>query len=243
LFDTSNKRAEANFANQYKPLRTDTKKDGGLMLRYVLVGIMLIALFGCLMPVSSQAQNRTQENTTTDCKVVVTQEPFTEEICQNVSKMEEVCENRELNYSLAAVEKNFVCLEDSLCMDRGPDGVCYYKLCSKGMTRCRSNITNLDPQKTGVWGVAANFSFDSGTLFEKNPVSKTLFPNETRALDFEQSYEMDLNQKKPSCTIFVKTPAKLQDCNFITKLIENCINTTKNKTVEKTVCNIDQELQ
>jgi len=208
------------------------------MFRLLFGGLMILLLFGCLMPVSPPSVNQTQNdsNATFGCKKVVSEQPYTEKVCQNVSKMEEVCENRELNYSLAPVEKNFVCIENNLCMDRGQDGTCYYSLCSKGMTRCRSNITNLDAQKTGVWSVAANFSFESGAIFKKNPITNTLLPNETSVLDFEQSYEMGLNQSKPDCAIYITVPAKLQDCNFITKLVESCANVTKNRTIEKEVC-------
>lgn len=169
------------------------------------------------------------------CTNVSVQEPYMVEECQNVSRMEEVCVTRELNFSMSEVEETRLCVQKELCVNWLPDGTCVTKYCSKGMTRCKVNITNLDPQKAGEWIVSANFTVD-GNTFKKNSIKKTMLPQESAVFNFEQFYDMDINQKIAKCKIFVSEPTKLQDCSFITKLDEECSNTTKYKEVIKQIC-------
>ena len=207
------------------------------LLRALLLILATASLFGCITPLGPSGPLQPQEgaNVTPSCKTVVSQEPYSESVCQNVSRMEEVCANRELDYSLSDITVINLCLESSLCTARYSDGTCVSYLCSKGMMRCMANLTNLDKQKAGTWSVGSTFAF-KGAVFDKNPQTKTLLPKETGVFDFSHFYDMDLNQPKPVCRIFVASPAKLQDCNFITRIEEECQNVTKYRTVEKEVC-------
>jgi hypothetical protein len=198
--------------------------------------VILFALgmfFGCISFLEETAP--IQPNVSKTCRTVIVQEPYMAKDCQNVSKMEEVCQIRELNYTQTDVTKIWLCTEKDLCVDYFANGSCAVNYCSKGMTRCNLNITNTDPQKSGEWVVNANFTID-GSTFGKNPIKKTLFPGDSANFNFEQFYLMDLNQKKAECEIFVSVPARIQDCSFITKIIEQCQNTTQFKDVEKQVC-------
>lgn len=177
----------------------------------------------------------TKPNVTPECKTVVTQQPYTEQVCQNVSKMEEICQTRELNYSMSKINKTELCVEKNLCVNWYQNGSCISYYCSKGMTRCKATLTNLDLRKAGTWSVNADFIIN-GSIFQKTPIKKTILPKESAVFDFSQFYDMDLNQKKPICKIFVVSPAKLQDCSFITKILEECSNVTKYKEVKKQVC-------
>jgi hypothetical protein len=205
-------------------------------LKLVEKFVILFALglfFGCISFMEDAAP--IQPNVTKQCRTIIVQEPYMAQECQNVSKMEEVCDVRELNYSKTDVTKIWLCTDKTLCVDYYANGSCVTYYCSKGMTRCHMNLTNNDPQKTGEWAVAANFTVD-GATFGKNPVKETLLPGETANFNFEQFYVMDLNQKKAECEIFVSEPAKIRDCSFITKITEQCQNVTKYKDVEKQVC-------
>ena len=198
--------------------------------------VILFALglfFGCISFMEDAAP--IQPNITKTCRTIIVQEPYLAEDCQNVSKMEEVCKVRELNYSMSEINKTWLCSEKNLCVNYFIDGSCIQYYCSKGMTRCYMNITNTDSQKSGDWAVSANFTID-GATFGKNPIKKTLLPGESAVFNFEQFYLMDLNQNKATCELYVSTPAKIRDCDFITKITELCQNTTKYKDVEKQVC-------
>ena len=206
------------------------------VLHTFLVLFVLGVFFGCLSQIQPST-NQSQANATPSCRTVITQVPYTESVCQNVSKMEQVCANKELNYSLSGINMTFICVEQTLCVNYLQNGSCapLSLYCSKGMTRCRATLINLDDQKAGIWSVGANFTLD-GSVFGKNPESVTLLPNVSYVFDFEQFYEMDINQKKASCSIFVSSPAILQDCNYITTMTESCQNQTKYKETEKQVC-------
>ncbi len=203
------------------------------LLHTFLVLFVLGIFFGCISLMEEAPP--LQPDVTPSCKTVIMQEPYTAVSCQNVSKMEEVCDTKQLNYSLVETNKTYLCAEKELCVAHYSNGTCAIKYCSKGMTRCIANLTNLDPQKSGTWIVAATFGLD-GVEVQKNPESRTLLPGESALLDFTQFYDMDINQKTATCKIFVSTPAKVQACSFITKIQEECRNVTEYKEVEKTVC-------
>jgi len=210
----------------------DIIRTGIEWLRGFAFLIFLGILFGC---VSAPLQNPLQPNATPSCSTVTTQEPYQEQVCQNVSKMDQVCANRELNYSLSPATKTYLCSENNLCVNWLGNGTCVTYYCSNGMTRCTANLTNLDPQKSGTWSVGANFSLD-GKVFGKNPVEVTLLPSESEIVDFDLFYGMDINQLKADCSIFISTPSRIQDCSFVTTTALDCQNVTKYRDVEKQVC-------
>ena len=204
-----------------------------IMEKFVILFVLGI-FFGCISnltpPIQPPAQNETAQ-----CKTVTVREPFTSEVCQNVSKMEQVCATKELNYSLSAINKTIQCSERNLCVFYDPNGSCAVFYCSKGMARCRITLKNLDSQKAGTWALGANFTLD-GSVFEKGSEKKTLFPNESAVFDFYQFYTMDSNQKNADCDIFVTEPAKLQDCISVSKPAMECQNVTQYKEVSTQVC-------
>jgi len=203
------------------------------LLDKIAVLIVLALFFGCISFLGENAP--IQPEPTPECRTIIVSEPYAAQECQNVSLMEEVCQTRELNYTLSDVQKTYLCTEEGLCVDYYPNGSCAIYYCSKGMTRCNINLTNDDPQKTGDWSVSANFTVD-GATFGKNPVMKTLLPGESANFNFEQFYVMDINQKKADCEVFVSSPSKIRDCSFVTKISEQCTNITKYKDTEKEVC-------
>jgi hypothetical protein len=204
------------------------------LLHTFLVLIVLGLFFGCISMMEDTVPP-IQPDTAPSCRIVLTQEPYSAEVCQNVSKMEEVCATKALNYSLVQTNKTYLCTEKELCVAHYSSGKCALKYCSKGMTRCLANLTNLDPQKSGTWSVSATFTVDSVEL-KKNPETETLLPGESAIFDFSQFYDMDQDQKTAECKIFVSTPAKVQDCSFITKIAKECKNETKYKEVEQKIC-------
>ena len=195
--------------------------------------LILFALFGCIALPSTQSQNGT--NVSHGCKTVTSSEPYSESVCQNVSTMEEICQTKELNYTLVKDTQTDFCLENNLCTYLYSNGTCAISLCSKGMSRCKANLTNLDTQKSGTWDVAANFTFDNA-VFAQNPITKTILPKEQEIFDYSLFYDIGLGQEKPICLIYVKTPAKLQDCNYVTTIERQCANETKFKTIDTEVC-------
>jgi|GEM_PF-2008423 len=197
--------------------------------------VFLGILFGCLSTPFQNPLPSLQPNATPSCNTVVTQEPYQGQVCQNITKSDEVCAIRELNYSLGRVTKTELCTDNSLCVNRLPDGTCVTSYCSQGMTRCMANLSNLDAQKSGTWYVGANFSID-GTVFDKNPIKADLLPLETQVMDFDLSYSMDINQKKPVCAIFIGTPARIQDCSLVARTVVDCQNVTQYRNVSKEVC-------
>lgn len=205
-----------------------------LIHTFMVLVFLGFILSGCISLTEPTVQPQGPE-VKPECRTVVMHEPYPIEECLNASKMEEFCAIRELNYSFSDVTKTWLCSEENLCVAYNPDGSCAKFFCSKGMTRCRITLTNLDDQKIGTWSVAANFSLD-GIVFDKNPSTKIILPKESAVFNFEQFYRMDMNQKKAECEIYVTEPAKVQDCNFITKVFEECKNITQYKEITKQVC-------
>jgi len=170
------------------------------------------------------------------CRTVTTSVPYNDTVCQNVSTTDQVCGTRELNYTLSRTAKAEICIDQSLCALMYAFGNCITYYCSNGMTRCSVNVTNMDPQKSADWAVAATFTID-GSVFNQNAVKKTILPHETASFDFQQMYSMDINQRRASCNVSVVAPPKIQDCTSVTRLKEECQQVLKYKDVEKQVCN------
>jgi hypothetical protein len=191
--------------------------------------------FGCISMLDSNGAPQDVPTAPT-CRTVIVQEPYTEEVCQNVSKMEEVCETITLNFSLSDINKTNICVEEGLCVNWFPNGTCTTYYCSKAMMRCQMHLTNLDTQKSGTFGISANFTLGDAT-FNKEEITHTIFPTESATYDFNQFYVMDINQVKADCDLSVTSDAKLQDCRIESRIFEDCANTTKYQEVEKEICN------
>ncbi len=194
----------------------------------------LALVLGCISPAAPPQENNSVANTSS-CRTVVTNEPYNDTACQNVSSMGQVCDTVVLNYSVSNTAKSEICVDKSLCAATDAFGNCISYYCSQGMTRCSVNITNMDPQKTADWSVAATFKTDR-MVFNQNPVKKTILPLETATFDFQQMYGMDINQKRPSCNVSVAVPPKIQACAYITTLKEECHPVTSYREVQKQVC-------
>jgi len=204
-----------------------------IMEKFIVLFVLGI-FFGCISNLAPPIQLPAQ-NETTECKNITVKEPYVSEVCQNVSKMEQVCATRELNYSLSEINKTVLCIERNLCVNYYSNGSCATWYCSKGMVRCKMTLTNLDSQKAGSWSMGANFTLD-GNVFQKNIETETLLPNESAVYDYYQLYTMDINQKNAVCNIFVTEPAKLQDCISVSKAAVECKNITGYKDVSTQEC-------
>lgn len=201
----------------------------------VVFALMLV--LGCISPVPpfQPPENVTVSSIVPSCKTVITSESYNDTVCQDVSKMEEVCSIRELNFTVSNIVKTELCINQDLCAVSDAFGNCIVYYCSRGTTRCSVNITNTDPQKIGEWSVVGIFKIDSATL-NQNPVTKRILPLETTNFDFQLLYDMDINQKKPTCNVSVIAAPKTQDCTFVTRLNEECQQVPKYRDVEKQVC-------
>ncbi len=162
-------------------------------------------------------------------------EPYNETECQNVSEVSEVCTARELNFTVGNIGKHDVCTNQDLCAASDANGVCRIYYCSKAITRCLMNVTNLDQTDTGDWTAAANFTL-AGAVFAQNPVIKRIRPGETVTYDFQLMYDMDLNQNRPTCVVTVTPPPPVDSCVYITTPLETCHNVTEYRTSEQEVC-------
>ncbi len=204
-------------------------------MRFLLVlGIIICVLAaGCASPESGQAQQEpqgVQKNQT--CRLVSEDVPVTQEECGDISYTEEECSLRKLNYSTASVPKVDLCISDGVCTGK-PLGDC--PGCVKAMTRCVLKVTNLEPQKSGTWVVAANYTLGSAG-FNKEPISITIGPNQTADFDFNQIYTPGFPINSASCNIAVMSEPSIEACVSVTKTRLQCRNVTRTETRQSQVC-------
>ena len=102
----------------------------------------LALVLGCISPAAPPQENNSVANTSS-CRTVVTNEPYNDTACQNVSSMGQVCDTVVLNYSVSNTAKSEICVDKSLCAATDAFGNCISYYCSQGMTRCSVNITNM----------------------------------------------------------------------------------------------------
>ena len=206
------------------------------MNRYsILAALMLIFIAGCLQPgVPIEENEETNGVTPTpECRIVYVEEPYTEEVCQEVGYIEEECEMKELEYTSGRIMKTDLCSADGDCVGKNLYE-CFYT-CTAAMKRCRMNITNNDPKLAGTWVVGATFSYD-GAAFVKNPEQAMIEPNETYTFDFEQIYALGSPPVMATCTITVIYPAVGRDCVQVEKTRIECQDVEKTRIIQEEVC-------
>ncbi len=204
-------------------------------MRYLIViGALLLVLAGCVSPPSVPEEQQEQNNSeqTENCHTVSVSEPFTEEECGNVSFTDQVCELRKLNYTVTDVPKVDLCIEDGNCVGNSL-GSC--PECSKAMTRCVLLIRNDEPQNSGTWTVAVNYTLGNSG-FNKEPITQTIGPNESFAFDFDQIYTPGYPINSASCKMAVVAEPTIDECHEETRLEVVCQNVTEMRSVDREVC-------
>jgi hypothetical protein len=167
-----------------------------------------------------------------NCTTVITQVPFTTKECNNVSYTEQVCGTRELPFTAVQLTKIDLCTADGPCVGKSL-GEC--GSCSKAMSRCTMVIENKDPQKSGTWTVAVNFTYKNYG-FNKEPVSKEIAPNGSYAFDVYQIYDPGTPLNSADCTMVITAKPSVQDCHDETRVRTDCQNVTAYSNETKNVC-------
>ena len=164
--------------------------------------------------------------------MVSEQQPYLEETCSDVSVTKPVCGIRALPYDMHNLSTLHLCVNDGECVGK-PLGDC--QTCSRAMTRCGILLSNDDKKSSGAWVVGANFSV-SGGGFIRDPITKTLAPGESYEFDFEQMYTPGNPISSATCTVFLISAPKVDDCIDETRTTTECKNVTKYQAVERQVC-------
>ncbi len=197
----------------------------GLFAILIIAGCVSTPSEGGQTPPPSQPGGKT-------CRTVTEEVPVVKEECGPVSYTEQVCGIRKLNYSFKLLPKVDLCIGDGSCTGN-PLGDC--QACSKAMTRCIMEITNLEPQKTGLWSVGANYTLGSAG-FLKDPIIHTIGPNQTAQFDFNQIYTPGQPINSASCSLFVLSEPTIEDCHEETRSRQDCRNVTRTTQVQREVC-------
>lgn len=166
------------------------------------------------------------------CHTVTEQVPYVDLECKPVSMTNTICGIRALPYDAHPITTIHLCVTDDECVGK-PLGDC--QGCSRAMTRCGLLIENKDAKSSGTWTVGANFTVTGGG-FMKDPVTKTLAPNESYEFDFQQMYAPGQPISSAICKVFLITAPKVDDCHDETREINDCKNVTKYTTIQKQVC-------
>ncbi len=201
-------------------------------MRYIAVLLIMIMAIGCVSPPPLPVPGFEEPEEEIECRTVFEEVPGLVEECEEVQYTEEVCGRRALEYISTEAPIVHLCMLDGECGGKSLAGC---KYCQKAMTRCTMIIHNLDPKKSGAWTVGANFSLD-GAVFSRDPVMKTIDPNETESFDFQHFYTPGVPINSATCKLFVIEEAVVDDCQDITRAREECANVTKLVIVEKEVC-------
>ncbi|MBI5228369.1 hypothetical protein HY988_07285 [Candidatus Micrarchaeota archaeon] len=194
----------------------------------LLIGILLIA--GCTG--QSAPKTTPTPEPKTICTKVIEQIPIITEQCDNVSYTEEVCQLRELKYSVVGQTKTDLCIVSDSCAG-SPLSSC--RNCNRAMTRCTMTIKNLDPKETADWTVGANFTLPWAG-FIKNPDSQTILPEHNATFDFYQIYSFSEVIIPASCDLYVINKPIINDCHQETRAKVVCANVTTTQSREKEVC-------
>lgn len=205
------------------------------MKYYILAATFMFIIAGCVTttPESETLANVGTQGDVPFCRTVITEEPYTEEVCQQISYTEEECEMKELTYTSGQIAMTDLCVEDGECV--GKDITACPLTCERAMKRCRMNITNEDAYE-GTWIVGATFGYN-GAAFVKNPESEAIEPGETYTFDFQQIYSMGSPPSTATCSVTVLYPAIAKICVNIEKTRTDCSNITRMRAVETEVCN------
>ncbi len=204
------------------------------MKYYILAATIMIIIAGCVTPAPETGTPTNGGNGGTPfCRTVITEEPYTEEICQEITYTEEECEMKELTYTSGQITMVDLCVEDGECV--GKEISACPLTCERAMKRCRMNITNED-KYDGTWTVGATFAYD-GASFVKNPESELIDAGKTYTFDFQQIYSLGSPPTTATCSITVLYPAVVKVCVDVEKTRIDCSNITRMRAVETEVCN------
>lgn len=198
-----------------------------------LVAVLLAA--GCTSPpAQTQGGEKTPGGATQQtCTMVSEQVPVTTQECTNISLTEQVCGKKTLQYTQTLRPRVDLCIGDGPCVGMAI-GDCP-ATCNKIMTRCVLDITNQDPLLSGTWTVGANFTLKN-SAFIKDPVTKTIGPNQSFAFDFFQMYSTMVPMSTADCNLYVIKEAVVDDCHEETHLDRKCENVTSFETRQRQVC-------
>jgi hypothetical protein len=205
------------------------------MKDYALTTMFMLILAGCIAgpgPIPSPEESP-QEEPVVSCRTVIVEEPYIEEVCEQVSYTEEECEMKELNYTSSQITMTDLCVDDGDCV--GKDVSECIRTCTRAMKRCQMEITNEDAYE-GTWVVGATFHYN-GASFVKNPESKDILPGKSHIFDFQQIYTLGDPPTTATCTVSVLYPAITKVCVDVEKTRIDCTNVTKMRAVETEVCN------
>jgi hypothetical protein len=193
----------------------------------------MLVVSGCISPPAGQ-QGNPQPNQTANktCRTVIDEVPDTKEQCGDITFSEPVCNMRNLNYSVTRPPKVDLCISDGVCLGK-PLGDC--QGCAKAMTRCILQVHNTESQKTGSWTVGANFSIGNFG-FNKDPITRTIGPNQTADFDFNQIYTPDYPINSASCSLAVISEPTIEDCIQVTRTKTECRNVTSTTKIQREVC-------
>lgn len=189
---------------------------------------------GCIEPpIIPPLENETPvEPPVVTCTTFTEEVPATEEVCENFSYTDEICGKKQLEYSAILLPKTHLCIQDGPCVGQ-PLASC--PTCSKAMSRCILVVTNEDEEYSGTWTVSATFSVDQSG-FIKEPITKTIAPNESFNFDFYQIYVVGSPIQAASCDLPVTSAPIVDDCHQETRIETECTNVTTTKLVEVEVC-------
>ncbi len=201
-------------------------------MRYIAVLLIMIMAVGCVSPPPIPVPGIEEPEEEKVCRTVFEEVPGQVEECEEIQYTEEECGRRELEYLSSEAPIVHLCMLDGECGGKSLAGC---TSCQKAMTRCTMIIHNLDLDKAGAWSVGANFTLGT-SVFSRDPVTKTIGPNETEAFDFQHFYTPGLPMNSATCELFIKETAVVEDCQDITRTRMECANVTKLVIVEKEVC-------
>jgi len=207
------------------------------MNRYYILGTLLMfILAGCITPPAYQApaqqDSRPSDGGAVECRMVITEEPYVEEVCNQVSFTEQECDMKELNYTSGQIAVTDLCVDDGACV--GKQLTECISTCKRAMKRCRLNITNID-KYSGTWVVGAAFGYN-GASFVKNPQSQEIDPGKSHIFDFQQIYTLGSPPSSATCSVTVIYPAITKVCVDVEKTRIDCSNVTRLRAVETEVC-------
>jgi hypothetical protein len=191
----------------------------------------VLLAYGCIesIPLIEEPEEETPQVV---CKNVTEKVPAEFEECQDVAYTEQVCDRRELNYTISLAPIVHFCQIDGDCGGQ-PLSTCTG--CVKAMTRCTMTIHNTEEKKSGSWSVGANFTV-TGSVFSREPVTKTIEPGEGAAFDFQHFYSPGTPINSASCELFIKDKALIDECHEETRSKVECSNVTKMVSIQKEVC-------
>ncbi|MGV8085730.1 MAG: hypothetical protein ACP5N9_05765 [Candidatus Bilamarchaeum sp.] len=201
------------------------------MLKRIIGLFVILSLItlGCINPqTNTPSPTPTQRN----CQTVYDSVPSVSLTCNNVSYTESVCGIKKLSYTTRLSAPISLCIESSYCAGRPLENC---SPCTKAMTRCIMTLKNTESLLSGEWSVAANFSLQT-TGFSKEPIRKTIRPNESFDFDFYQIYNPGLESSVAVCSIGVMEEPQTNDCHQETRQRTECQNVTTYRNVSREVC-------